>query len=161
MSGLKPTTDQLYTPENRQAPIVFDEDYMNRVDQGIEYLNEESVRNQRKYKQIKKLGILIGSTIPIAVMLSAFEQIDSNHWIRTPLLVYAAIGGTLLALMNNFLRTGNFFDNWRNYRNMAETLQREKYLYLTRMPPYDRKDAFPQLVEKVEDLLVDHEGKQT
>lgn len=146
-----------YMPDDRQAPIVYDEDYMRRVDWGIDHLNGESVRNQKKYKKIKRMGIIIGSTIPVAVMFSAFEQIDRIDWLRIPLLVYAAVGGTMLALMNNFLRTGNFYDKWRNYRNMSETLQREKYLYLTRMAPYDGKDAFPQLVEKVEDLLGDQE----
>ncbi len=157
MSNSNPTDDPLYTPDNRKAPVVFDEDYLLRVNEGIDHLNDESIRNQKKYKQIKKLGVIIGSTIPIAVMFSAFDQMDSNKWIRIPLLVYAAIGGTLLALMNNFLKTGNFFDNWRNYRNKAETLQREKYLYLTRMAPYHGKDAFPQLVEKVEELLEGHD----
>ena len=149
-----------FIPTDRKAPILQDEEYIsNRIDPSVDQMSSLSVKNQNKYKFLKRAAIIIGATIPLCVTLTAFEAVDQERWIKVPLLIYSALGGTVLALMNNLLKTGNYYDQWKRYRSITETLLREKYLYLTKMPPYDGGDAFPIIVEKVEELLDDEEDK--
>lgn len=149
-----------YKPVDRQAEVLRDEEYIqNRIDVSVDRLNVLSSQNQSKYKKLKRAAIIIGATIPLCVTLTTIDYINNVPWFKIPLLVYSALGGTVLALMNNLLKTGNFYDNWKSFRSISETLLREKYLYLTKMPPYNKNDAFPLVVEKVEGLLADEEGK--
>jgi Protein of unknown function (DUF4231) len=43
--------------------------------------------------------------------------------------------------------------HWIEYRATAESLKKEKFLFLTQTDPYDKDDAFHLLVERVEALL--------
>jgi hypothetical protein len=44
-------------------------------------------------------------------------------------------------------------ERWIEYRATAESLRREKFLFLTQTEPYDKDDAFHLLVQRVEALL--------
>jgi hypothetical protein len=46
-----------------------------------------------------------------------------------------------------------FADKWIEYRATAESLRKEKFLFLTQTEPYDKADAFHLLVQRVEGLL--------
>ena len=151
-----------YMPPDRKEPVIHDKEYIDgRLQESIEHMDLLSGVNQTKYKRIKRVGIIIGATIPFAVMLTAVEEVSGagglfhEGWLKIPLLLYAALGGTLLAVMNNLLKSGSYYDKWKFYRKNSEILLREKYFYLTKMPPYDKEDAFPLIVEKVEEILAD------
>jgi len=83
--------------------------------------------NQKKYKRLKRIGIIIGATIPFAVTLTAVDEVSgagglfSEGWLKIPLLLYAALGGTVLAVMNNLLKTGSYYDKWKFYRRNSST----------------------------------------
>jgi hypothetical protein len=40
-------------------------------------------------------------------------------------------------------------EHWIEYRATAESLRKEKFLFLTQTEPYDKDDAFPVLVQRV------------
>jgi hypothetical protein len=44
-------------------------------------------------------------------------------------------------------------EHWIEYRSTAESLRKEKFLFLTQTDPYDKDDAFHLLVQRVEALL--------
>ena len=46
----------------------------------------------------------------------------------------------------------NLQEHWIEYRATAESLRREKFLFLTQTEPYDKDDAFHLLVQRVEAL---------
>ena len=46
-----------------------------------------------------------------------------------------------------------FHENWIEYRTTAETLKHELYLFETKSPPYDKENAFQELVQRVESLI--------
>ena len=151
---------QFYVPQDRESPVIHDEDYIrDRLDLSVERMDALSNKNQRKYKLLKRVAIVIGATIPFCVTLTTINDVNEIDWMKYPLLLYSALGGTVLALMNSLLKVGNYHDNWKNYRRVSETLLREKYLYLTKMFPYNGKDAFPLMVENVEGLLDEEEEK--
>ena len=43
--------------------------------------------------------------------------------------------------------------SWIEYRATAESLRKEKFLFLAQTEPYDKDDAFDLLVQRVEALL--------
>ena len=154
------TPSQFYVPQDRESPIIHDEEYIrDRLNLSVERMDALSNKNQKKYKQLKRTAIIIGATIPLCIILTAIDVVDQERWLKYPLLLYSALGGATLALMNSLLKVGNYYDNWKNYRRVSETLLREKYLYLTKMFPYNDRDAFPLMVENVESLLDEEEEK--
>jgi len=44
-------------------------------------------------------------------------------------------------------------ENWVAYRSTCESLKHEKYLYNTKSTPYQGKDSFNLLVQRVEMLI--------
>ncbi len=152
------TEGQDYKPDSRSSQLMYDEKYIEeRLRTSEKWLSDISSLNQKKYKRLKKSEIIIAATIPFAVTLSSMQVISESAFAESVFTIYAGIGGAILALMNNILKMGGFFDKWKEYRSRAELLKREEYLYLTRMPPYDVRDAFPALVERVEQILNDPE----
>jgi hypothetical protein len=45
-----------------------------------------------------------------------------------------------------------FQEQWLKYRTTAESLKKEKYLFQTRVEPYDVADPLPVLVQRVKTL---------
>ncbi len=156
-----PTGLEDYRPANRSSELMADQRYLEeRVRTKEVELSSLSSLNQKKYKRLKKAEIIIAATIPLAVTLSSIEEVSSNAVIESFFTIYAGIGGAILALMNNILKMGGFFDKWKEYRSRAELLKREEFLYLTQMPPYDVSDAFPAFVDRVEQILKDPEEEK-
>ena len=65
---------------------------------------------------------------------------------QTDLRVLVAVIASLLGLLH-------LEEHWIKYRATAESLRREKLLFLTQTEPYDKGDAFHLLVQRVEALL--------
>ncbi|MDW3194950.1 MAG: DUF4231 domain-containing protein [Cytophagales bacterium] len=150
--SLEENTD--YIPKGRGSELMRDERYIQeRLQTSEQLLNDLSSENQTKYKRLKKSEIIIAATIPFAVTLSSISPFNESVLMETILTIYAGIGGAVLALMSNVLKMGGFYDKWMEYRSRAELLKREEYLYVTNMPPYESLDAFPVLVERVEQIL--------
>ncbi|HEY3129303.1 MAG TPA: DUF4231 domain-containing protein, partial [Acidobacteriota bacterium] len=66
-----------------------------------------------------------------------------------------AIGGlgVVVAVIASLLGLLHFQEHWLEYRATAESLKKEKFLFLTQTEPYDKNDAFHLLVQRVEALL--------
>src|SRR5207237_7632201 len=66
-----------------------------------------------------------------------------------------AIGtlGVVIAVIASLLGLLQLQEHWIEYRATAESLRKEKFLFLTQTDPYDKDDAFHLLVQRVEALL--------
>ena len=66
-----------------------------------------------------------------------------------------AIGalGIVVAVIASLLGLLQLQEHWIEYRATAESLRKEKFLFLTQTEPYDKDDAFHLLVQRVEALL--------
>lgn len=146
--------EESYMPSDRRTPLMYDADYITeRLEGSITRFSQISSENQKKYKQYKRTEIVIAGTIPFAIMLSAVEFVEAVAVLRIALLLYSAVGGALLAFMSNVMKISEYYDRWKNFRAKSEVLKREHFLYITQMPPYHDVDAFPQLVDRVEEIL--------
>ncbi len=142
---------QNFKPLERKQPLMYDEDYIrDRLDNQIAWYDRKSSFNQKRYKKYKRLEFIIAATIPVITTLTA---IIPHDLLEKVLLISAAFGGIILVVINKTLELENYFKFWKEYRTTCESLQYERALYLTRSEPYDEKDAFPLLVQKVESIL--------
>ena len=124
--------------------MISPEEYIEqRLNDQIGWYDRKSVTNQRWFRRLRFAEIVAAATIPF---LSGFA--DS-------FLIKIAIGalGVFVAVIASLLGLLQLQVHWIEYRATAESLKKEKFLFLTQTDPYDKDDAFHLLVQRVEGLL--------
>ena len=143
-----------------QGNIMHAQQYIEqRVDDQIRWYENKAAVNQKRYKQCQLGAIIFGAAIPLLTAVS-FEELE------VLLRFTIALLGSLIAIMNALVSLYKFQENWVQYRTAAESLIREKMLYITQSQPYDgEEDAnFKQFVERCEVIMSSENslwGKQT
>jgi hypothetical protein len=125
--------------------MMAPEEYIKqRLDDQINWYDRKSGRNQRWFKRLRFAEIVAAAIIPF---LSGFAS-DS-------LRIKIAIGalGVVVAVIASLLGLLQLQEHWIKHRATAESLRKEKFLFLTNTDPYDKDDAFHLLVQRVEALL--------
>ena len=117
-----------------------------RVDDQIDWYDNKSRWNQKWYKSLRILSIIISLSIPI---LSGF--IGKSH--DDILKVIISIAGASVALLEGLLSLYKFHENWTQYRATGENLKHHKFLFETGSAPYDGGNAFSLLVQNAEGLM--------
>jgi len=121
------------------------EEYVEqRLNDQIVWYDRKSSTNQSWFKRLRFAEIVAAATIPF---LSGFAG--------NSLPIKIAIGalGVLVAVVASLLGLLQLQVHWIEYRATAESLRREKFLFLTQTEPYDKDNAFHLLVQRVEALL--------
>ncbi len=116
-----------------------------RLEGQIGWYSHKSTWNQRWYKLLRRIELVLSASIPVVVGLG----VDSL-WVR---LIVAATGAalTLIAGVHGLY---SFQERWIEYRATSEALKQEKYLYLTRSGAYaGAEEPFRLLVERAEGLI--------
>ena len=144
-------TDSYVRPEKAEQLVrplrkmISPEEYIEqRLSDQIGWYDRKSGTNQRWFKRLRFAEIAAAATIPF---LSGFAG--------NSLPIKIAIGalGVLVAVIASLLGLLHLEEHWIKYRATAESLRREKLLFLTQTEPYDKGDAFHLLVQRVEALL--------
>ncbi len=119
------------------------EDYLkNRLEDQIDWYNKKSSKNQKMYKGLQLVSIVVAACIPF------FSLLDP------PFLKYVVGAmGVLLAVFTAMTSLYKYQENWIAYRTTCESLQHEKYLYTTGTKPYLGAGSFNLLVQRVEMLI--------
>ena len=98
-----------------------DQYFSDRLEDQINWYDSKSSANQKMFKRLRILEIAFASFIPL---LSGF--IDKNCLI--PWIV--GLLGVAVAIIAGLLNINKYYENWSKYRNTAETLKHQKFLYL-------------------------------
>jgi hypothetical protein len=115
-----------------------------RLDDQQKWYSAKAAWNQHWYKRLRVLEIVIAAGIPF--FTSLIKDVQPMTYVVSGLaFIIAAISG-LIAMQK-------FQENWTDYRSAAETLKREKFLFLTGTAPYDGPDPYHMLVQRVEEIL--------
>ena len=121
-----------------------------RVDDQINWLDGKSGKNQKFYKRLRLIVIILSVLIPFAT-----GYID--HWegnIDEILKFSIGISGVIIAAIEGIQSLFKYQDNWVSYRVTAETLKQEKMLYLTKSGIYaNNKTNFQSFVTRIEGIL--------
>lgn len=125
-----------------------------RVDDQMEWLSNKSQFNQRRYKRIRTIVILLSVLIPFASGYMTGNDFD------TQIKIAVGAAGVLIALLEGIEGMNKYQENWVSYRAAAETLKREKNLFLTRSGEYEESETpFQDFVLRVESILNDENSK--
>ena len=127
------------------AVLDADAYLLDRLNQQLAWLSKASRSNKRTFLRLRILEVLLGTGITI---FSPFV----TRWGWGPLAIALAGGG--IALSGSLLALNRHQENWLRYRGLAESIKRQKYLFLTGTLPYDDPTtAFHRLVTACESLL--------
>jgi Protein of unknown function (DUF4231) len=114
-----------------------------RVQDQIAWYDRKSTFNKRCFVSLRAIEMASAASVPF---LSGFT---GAPWISGTVGVVGIII-TVCAGMTNLCQ---FQKSWIEYRTTAESLKKEKFLFVTRTQPYNGDDAFSIFVQRVENMV--------
>jgi hypothetical protein len=135
------TNPPLPTPD-ASDPGNPDPIYQRLIEEQAWY-SQKSRAARAAFKRIKVTEIIAAAIIPF---------LTGHTW---PGVTYLIGGlGVLITILEGLLHLNQYQENWTNYRNTAESLKHEKFLFLAQVGPYAAV-ANPRavLAERVEALI--------
>jgi hypothetical protein len=122
--------------------MISPEEYIeHRLSDQISWYDRKSSTNQRWFKRLRFAEIVAAATVPF---LSGFA---GNSF---PIKIAIGVLGVLVAVVASLLGLLQLQERWIEYRATAESLRKEKFLFLAQTEPYDKDDAFDLLVKRVD-----------
>jgi hypothetical protein len=101
------------------------------------------------FKRIKFIEIIAAAVIPF---------LSGQHW---PYVTYVVGGlGVVITVLEGLLHLNQYQDNWTNYRNTAESLKHEKFLFLAKAGPYATATDVRMLLAERMEALISQENSQ-
>ena len=143
------STTQTSGPTARAAAAPHrlgpDEYLSQRVEDQINWYGDKSRFNKRCFHLLRVVEIVAAALIPF---LTAIPAADAPY-----MKFVIGILGVLITVVAGILALFQFQERWTEYRATAESLKKEKFLYLTSAEPYDVEDGNSMFVQKVETLI--------
>ena len=134
---------------NRTIAITMSEvnSAFERLEDQLSWYDTKSMENQKWYKRLKVVEIIVAAIIPFA---AGFDGLN----------ILTGILGILIVIFIGIQSLNQYHDNWISYRSTAEHLKHEKYLWLSKAGPYkDAKNPEVMLAERVESLISKEHAK--
>lgn len=120
------------------------EEYLKeRVDDQISWYDNKSGRSKKGYVGLRLIEIGSAAAIPF---LAGFDQYPHALFAVGVLGIVVSICAATTSLLQ-------LQEHWIEYRTTAESLKKEKYLYVTQTEPYHEPDRFGLLVQRIETLV--------
>ena len=116
----------------------------DRVDDQFNFFDKKSETSQNRYRTWRVILILLSVSIPFMTLMTEWDQ---------QIKYIVAFAGMLIAAIEGFLSLYKFQEDWVNNRKAAESLKREKFLYLTKAGDYKKEGAFDLFVSRIENIL--------
>jgi len=120
-----------------------------RVDDQLGYFEAKSGKLQKKFKRLKTIEIVLAAIVPF--LITSVNDDEFGSYLQV-LVGAMSVGVVIVA---GLLTLHKHYELWVQYRATAESLKREKFLYLTRTGPYKGKNAFPVFVETIESIIAE------
>jgi Protein of unknown function (DUF4231) len=132
-------------------PATFKEYLKNRYDNQLDYYEDKSGKNQKRYKTFQWILIILSTATTILAALP--DKLDLQY------VVVATAG--LVAILTSGLKTFQYQELWVSYRSTIEQLKPEIYYYNFNVGDYgqagvDKETLFVSRVEKI--LNKEHDG---
>ena len=114
-----------------------------RLTEQLAWYGQKSRAARAAFKRIKVTEIVAAAVIPF---------LTGHTW---PGVAYVIGGlGVLITVLEGVLHLNQYQENWTNYRNTAESLKHEKFLFLAKAGPYASvADPRAALAERIEALI--------
>jgi len=124
-------------------PLPADDPIVQRLEDQLTWYGNKSRAARNAFKRIKVVEIISAAVIPF---------LTGQPW---PAVTYVIGGlGVLITVLEGLLHLNQYQEIWTSYRNTAEALKHEKYLYLAQAGPYaNAADLRKTLAERIEALM--------
>lgn len=119
----------------------------NRLIGQIKWYDNKSAKEQKVYKRLSVISIIITATIPIATLLLDFNYL--NCFVKILIAVFSSIA-TILSSINSLYKHREL---WIQYRTNCELLKSVLHRYYTKSAEFKStsdEEAFALLVESCE-----------
>lgn len=126
--------------------ITIEQYIQHRLDDQIAYYSKSASRAKKKFQAMKAIEIALAASVPF---LSALITEKNAQGMK----VIVGLVGVGISLLSGWLLLYKYQENWVTYRTTCESLESERYLFLTRTGPYKSKEASALFIEKVESIL--------
>jgi hypothetical protein len=122
-----------------------------RLNDQLEWYDNKSGENQKRYKQIKVAQLVLAGSIPVFALVG-----DTwGRWVT-------AILGASVAILEGLQQLGQYNNLWVSYRATAEQLKHEKFVFLAKSGPYrdiEEEEALKRLAERIEEQVSTEHAK--
>jgi hypothetical protein len=160
-NAVQPTLPQpageILKPESTWPPPLYfsanatseEKYYINyRWNSQWEWYDKKASDAKKRYQTLQVIVVVGAAAVPVLVSMT--PAVPSF----VPIIISLAV--TIAAGVENVFKYG---DNWRNFRQAAEDLKREKSLYDVKAGPYRKaKRPFLLLVQRCEDIMSKQNG---
>jgi hypothetical protein len=128
-----------------RAAMDADEYVTVRLEAEITWYDKKSGRNKTSNTICKIAEILCSAVIPL---LAGYAK-EGHRFVS----IAIGILGVVVAMCAGVSALLKFQEQWIKYRTTAESLKKEKYLFQTKVEPYNIADPLSVLVQRVETLV--------
>jgi uncharacterized membrane protein YgaE (UPF0421/DUF939 family) len=125
-----------------------------RLDEQINWYSFKGRENKRNFTRLQIIVIITGAAIPLINIID-FLPISTR--------LASALLGALIAIVTSILGLYKYEENWYHYRKTAESLKKERYLFLFDAGEYFGKQNEEKnrlLVQKIETLVSEDTREQ-
>jgi hypothetical protein len=116
-----------------------------RLEKQIQWYDRRSATNKRANSIFRISEIVCAALIPL---LAGYAKDGAIYF-----SIAIGVLGALVATSAGISALLKFQEQWIKYRTTAESLKKEKFLFLTKVEPYNTDDPLPMLVQRVETLV--------
>ena len=123
--------------------LSTDDPIQKRLEDQLAWYSQKSRAARRAFKRIKMVEIVSAALIPF---------LTGRSWPYEHFVIGGL--GVLITVLEGILHLNQYQENWTNYRNTAESLKHEKFMFLAKAGPYANvADPRTALAERVEALI--------
>ena len=125
---------------------------IDRVDNQFSYFDRNAIKNQRRYRRLKRTAIFCNILTTLTIAL-AFTVSDDH---RTAMGILALVLSTIVLATYQWEEFENYGAKWEKFRLVAEQIKSEKEYYLESAGAYAVEDDVERrrkLVERIESVI--------
>jgi hypothetical protein len=123
--------------------LSTDDPIEKRLEDQLAWYSQKSRAARRAFKRIKVVEIISAALIPF---------LTGRRWPYEQFVIGGL--GVLITILEGILHLNEYQENWSYYRNTAESLKHEKFLFLAKAGPYaNAADPRAVLAERIEGVI--------
>ncbi len=123
-----------------------------RVNQYQAWYDQKAVATKGRYLRMRAFSVIAGGLVPVLINIPSQLSILGVPVIRALVTVISLLVVIVVSLESVF----HYREQWKNYRSTEQLLGHEKFLFASRVGPYQTladEEAFRLFVERVEDAI--------
>ena len=127
---------------------AFERYIKERYDDQCRWYSRKASINKRSYYVFQTLIIVLSAATALTIALGVY--FPELGWLRLAALTMT----TNVTVLASLLKVFRFQENWIEYRNTAESLKKERYLYQAGLDEYAKtKSAEKLFIARIEGLI--------